>query len=210
MAIEQDAFYIPEDIATGIATGIYRRIGSVVRYASGAKRGQIVKHLKPIDTKSLENVKGAGSKAIQLVKQNKKSSIIAVSCAAAVATGVLVYTKIKNHQPQVVTDFQTALRHYIDAIRNGNMDIATINNLMEKLENLKTHKNYAKISIQLTTEDLAVLVGRIYDYTVKLANDNNIELTEDERQAVSNKKSDTIINLQNCLQAQKRIFEEAA
>ena len=32
MAIAQDAFFIPDDIATGLATGLYRRIGSVVRY----------------------------------------------------------------------------------------------------------------------------------------------------------------------------------
>ena len=45
MAIVQDAFYIPDDIATGLATGLYRRIGSIVRYAVGPNKGQIVKHL---------------------------------------------------------------------------------------------------------------------------------------------------------------------
>ncbi len=210
MAIAQDAFYIPEDIATGIATGIYRRIGSVVRYATGTNKGQIVKHLQPIDTESLKQAKGIGAKAIQLAKQNKKSSIIAASCTVAVAAGVLIYTKVKNRQPKVVVDFQTALRHYIGAIRNGNMDIDIINNLMEKLEHLKMHKNYEKISVQLTTEELGVLVGRIYDYTVKLANDNHVELTEDELQASCNNGSDTIINLRSCLKAQKRIFEKAA
>ena len=49
MAIAQDAFYIPDDIATGLATGLYRRIGSVVRYAVGLNQGQIVKHLNLID-----------------------------------------------------------------------------------------------------------------------------------------------------------------
>ena len=49
MAIAQDAFFIPDDIATGLATGIYRRIGSMVRWATGTNKSQIVKHLKPID-----------------------------------------------------------------------------------------------------------------------------------------------------------------
>ena len=35
MAIAEAAFFIPDDIATGLATGLYRRIGSVVRYATG-------------------------------------------------------------------------------------------------------------------------------------------------------------------------------
>lgn len=48
MAIAQDAFFIPDDIATGLATGLYRRIGSVVRYAVGPNKGQIVKHLQPL------------------------------------------------------------------------------------------------------------------------------------------------------------------
>lgn len=29
MAVVQDAFFIPDDIATGLATGLYRRIGSI-------------------------------------------------------------------------------------------------------------------------------------------------------------------------------------
>ena len=43
MAIVQDALFISEDIATGLATGLYRRNGSVVRYARGPQKGQIVK-----------------------------------------------------------------------------------------------------------------------------------------------------------------------
>ena len=38
MAIVQDVFDIPDDIATKLATGVYKRIGSVVRYAVGPKR----------------------------------------------------------------------------------------------------------------------------------------------------------------------------
>ena len=90
------------------------------------------------------------------------------------------------------------------------MDIDKINNMMNALEELKQHKNYDKISIQLTTDDLEVLVGRIYEYTIKLAKDNDIELSEDELQASNTKPSETIINLQNYLKAQMRIFEEAA
>ena len=60
------------------------------------------------------------------------------------------------------------------------MSVEKIDALMVALEELKKHKNYDKISIQLTTEELEVLVGRIYDYTIKLAKENNVELTDDE------------------------------
>ena len=166
--------------------------------------------MKPIDLKTADEAQGLGVKALQFVKEHKKGTIITVVAAAVVGTGAFVYSKVKNHEPKVVTDFRAALRVYIAAIREGNMDIDKINNMMDALEELKQHKNYEKISIQLTTEDLEVLVGRIYEYTVKLAKDNDIELAEDELQASNTKPSRTIINLQNCLKAQKRIFEEAA
>ena len=210
MAIAQDAFFIPDDIATGLATGVYRRIGSVVRWAIGPNKGQIVKHLKPIDLPAAEQAQGVDVKALQFVKQHKKGTIIAVAGAAAVGTGVWVYNKVKNHEPKVVTEFRAAIRVYIEAIRSGKMDIEKINDLMDKLDALKAHKDYSKISIQLTTEELGILVGRIYDYTIKLAEDNNISLTDEERNFSKSKSSDSIINLQSYLRTQKRIFEEVA
>ncbi|WP_304583454.1 hypothetical protein [Acutalibacter muris] len=210
MPVVQDAFYIPDDIATGLATGLYRRIGSVVRYAVGPNKGHIVKHLKPIDLKVAEEAQGIGVKALQFVKEHKKGTIITVAAAEIVGTGAFVYSKVKNHEPKVVTEFRTALRVYIDAIREGNMDIDIINNTMDALEELKQHKNYEKISIQLATKDLEVLVGRIYEYTIKLAKDNDVELPEDELRASHAKTVGTIINLQNYLKAQKRIFEATA
>lgn len=210
MAIVQDAFYIPNDIATGLATGLYRRIGSVVRYAAGPHKGQIVKHLKPIDLKTAEQqVQGLGGKVIQFVKQHKNGTIIIVAGAAAVGTGVWVYNKVKNHEPKVVTEFRAALLVYINAIREGDMNVDKINKLVIALEELKKYKDYEEISIQLTTEEMEVLVGRIYVYTIKLAKDNDVEVCAEELNTAEMKNSSTIINLQNYLKAQKKIFESA-
>lgn len=209
MAIAQDAFFIPEDIATGLATGLYRRIGSVVRYAAGPNKGQIVKHLKPIDLEAAEQARGVGARALQFVKGHKKGAIIVGAGVTLAGAGAYVYNKVKNHEPKVVTEFHASLRIYIDAIRNGDMDVKKINSLMNSLERLKDYKDYKKISIQLTTEELETLVGRIYDYTIKLANDNSVEFADDELKHSWN-CADAIINLQLYLKAQKRIFEEVA
>lgn len=206
MAIVQDAFYIPDDIATGLATGVYRRIGSVVRYAIGPNKGQIVKHLQPIDFKAAEQAKGLGAKALQFVQQHKKEVGIGAACATVIGLGIWGYTAWKNHEPKVLTEFRAALKTYIDAIRNGSMDIDKINNLVNALEVLKKHKDYEKISIQLSAEDLEVLVGHIYEYTIKLAQDNSVELSDEELHP----NNGTIINLQSYLKTQKRIFEVAA
>jgi hypothetical protein len=55
-------------------------------------------------------------------------------------------------------------------------------------------------------QDLDTLVNRIYDYTIRLAENNKVELTEEELSKTDN----SILNLQNYLKTQKRIFETAA
>ena len=206
VAIVQETFYIPDDIATKIATGIYKRIGGVVRYAVGPKKGQIVKHLKPIDLKAAEHAQGFGAKAIQFVKVHKKGVVIAVAGAALVGVGTWGYNKWKQHEPKVSKEFHAAFRVYIDAIREGSMDLQKITKLLESLEALRQHKNYEEIRIQLTTNELEVLVGRIYEYTVKLAKDNSVPLITEE---LGSDKG-AIINLEEYLNTQKRIFESVA
>lgn len=108
----------------------------------------------------------------------------------------------------MVTEFRASLRVYIDTIRKGDMYIDKINNLMNCLVALTTNKDYAKLRSQIATENLDVLVGRIYNYTVKLASDNHVELTKDELNASSRDNSKTIVSLQTYLKAQKGIFEK--
>ena len=206
MAIVQEAFDIPADIMTKLLTGEYRRIGGVVRYAIGPKKGQIVKHLDPVDLKVAEQAKGIGAKALQLAKNSKKGLIIGGAIAGAAAIGGFIYYKVKTHEPAVVTEFRAALRTYIAEIRKGNLELDTINALMSALDELKKHKDYEKFKITLSTEDLDTLVNRIYDYTIRLAENNKVELTEEELSKTDN----SILNLQNYLKTQKRIFETAA
>lgn len=105
-----------------------------------------------------------------------------------------------------MTNFRTALRKYIGEIREGKLSLETIDEVMSTLDELRKHKDYEKFKIELSTEELGVLVNRIYEYTVKLAENNNIELTEEEKCHSDN----PIVNLQNYLRTQKRIFESAA
>ncbi len=206
MAIVQEVFDIPADIMTKILTGEYRRIGGIVRYAVGPKKGQIVKHLDPVDLKAAEQAKGIGAKVLQFAKHNKKGLLVGSAIAGVVAAGGFIYYKVKTHEPAVVTKFRAALRTYIAEIRKGNLELETIDALMSALDDLKKHKDYEKFKITLSTEDLDTLVNRIYEYTLRLAANNKVELTEEERSRSDN----SILNLQNYLRTQKRIFEEAA
>lgn len=206
MAIVQEAFDIPADIMTKLLTGEYRRIGGVVRYAIGSKKGQIVKHLDPVDLKVAEQAQGIGTKALHFAKNNKKELVIVGAIVGTAAIGSFIYYKVKTHEPALVIHFRTALRAYIAEIRKGNLELDTINTMISALDELKNHKDYEKFKIVLSTEDLDTLVNRIYDYTIRLANNNKVGLTEEERRRTDN----SILNLQNYLKTQKRIFETVA
>ena len=194
------------DIMTKLATGEYRRIGGVVRVAIGPNKGQIVKHLKPVKMEQTNQIQKVGSKIMQVAKNRKKELIIGALVTGAITVGGVVYHKIKSRESEVVQNYHAALRDYIDDVRSGKLSMESINCLMDSLEELKQNKNYEKIKIELTTEELNVLVNRIYEYTIKLAKDNSVDLKDNELSPSDN----ILLNLQKYLLAQKHIFELAA
>lgn len=164
MAIVQEIFDIPEDIMIKLNIKEYRRIGGVVRYACGPKKGQIVKHLEPVNLKEALDVQGIGVKAIQFAKNNKKAIIVGIGTGIAV-TVAGIYNKLKNREPKVVIEFRKALKAYIDAIRKGMLEIEIIDNLRYCLDDIKNHKDYEKIRIQLYTEEIGILINIIHQCT---------------------------------------------
>ena len=206
MAVVTEAFDIPMDIMTKLATGEYRRLGGVVRVAIGPNKGQIVKHLDPIKIEQVAQNKNVVTKVIEFSKKNRKVIIIGTAVAGTMVARNFVHQKIKNREPKVMKRYHAALRSYIEDIRNGELSMKSINRLMDALEELKQDKRYEMLKIELTTEELDVLVNRIYEYTVKLASDNAVELTDDEKKSSDN----SILNLQRYLKTQKRIFKSVA
>ena len=206
MAVVTESFDIPMDIMTKLATGEYRRIGSVVRVAIGPTKGRIVKNLEPVKMEQADQIQKVGSKIMQVAKNRKKELIIGALVTGAITVGGVVYHKIKSREPEVVQNYHAALRDYIDDVRSGKLSMESINCLMDSLEELKQNNNYEKIKIELTTEELNVLVNRIYEYTIKLAKDNSVDLTDNELSSYYN----ILLNLQKYLLAQKHIFELAA
>lgn len=206
MPIIQEAFDIPNDIMTKLLTGEYRRIGGIIRYATGPNKGQIVKHLEPIDLKPAQQVQSIGAKVIQFAKRNKKVLIVSGVAVAAVTVGSFVYCKVKNCEPEVVTTFRSELKTYIEEVRTGTLKLSSIENLLSALEAVKSHKDSSNIIIELSTEELDVLVNRIYEYTKSLAEMNEYPLNAEDIK----KYDDSVDNLQSYLTVQKQIFETAA
>ena len=211
MAIAQDAFYIPDDIAIGLATGLYRRIGSIIRYATGPNKGQIVKHLSPIRLGAAEPARGLGGKSMKFaVNHGKNIRLVAIS-VALIGTCAWGYAEWKYREPKVLTEFRASLKAYIEAIRAGNMNVEIVDSLMNVLKELEKHRKYEKISVQLTTEEFEVLVDHIYKYTVKLAKDNSVAPTVGKMHHQSSEEGHcAIIDLPRYLVVQKSIFDETA
>lgn len=208
MAIVQESFDIPTDIMEKITTGEYKRVGGVVRYAVGPRKGRIVKHLKPINKSIAKQSKSLGMKAQQYVENNKKALILLGASTGIALAGSGIYYKIKNHEPRVIVDFRLSLRSYLDAVRKGNLNLDEINNLMDSLETMKTHKNYEQFNFRLSSGDLSILVNLIHEYTAKLAQDNSVEI-KSEALSTMHSSDNAIIYLKQYLEAQKHIFEKA-
>lgn len=208
MPIVQDAFDIPVDIALGIATGKFQRIGSVVRVAEGVEKGQIVKHLQPV----ILNNSAAGKVAkgsVNLLKRNKKVMIIAGAAVIVIAGGAAVYKVLKNRQTKELKAVHNKLDNYISAIRNGKVDFLVVDELAKALDELRDKRNYEKMTFQLSAEELAVIVGHIYTYTRKLVKDNEYVITPEEKIYLE-KSDDAIFDLRNYLELQKKVIVNAA
>lgn len=101
MAIAQDEFYVPREIAMKLATGEYTRYGSVVRDRA---TGRIVKHLKSVGPNNLHqtgNLVKSAAKLVGISSVALASSGAAVAggaVVAATAAGVAIYTAVKNKQ----------------------------------------------------------------------------------------------------------------
>lgn len=200
MAVIQEAFFIPDDIAVGLASGIYKRFGGVVRWAVGSQKGQIVKHLKPIPVRnaasaanavSVTATKSLSQRAMEFGAKHKTGLIITGIATGAAAIGGGIYYGVKTHKRK---QFQNAFHAYIEAIRHGTLTVEIIENLEGTLSEVKT--------VKMSADELFVLVNHIRDYTLKLAEDNDVDMN-------IRPSDEPIIDLQKYLQAQKKILRAA-
>ena len=206
MPVVQDTFFIPDDIAVGLSTGQLKRIGGVIRHAKGSDKGQIVKFLDPVTTSDNNTSNGLLKSVAKLVQEHKKLSV--GSLVTVVGVGVFIY--VKNREPKVVRTFRLSLRQYLDCVRNGNLDVTCIQNLLDALDALKRHKNYKKICVKLSGEELGELVNHVCEYTLKIAKENSMPILDEELHVPENQFDTVIERFQRCLETQKRIFDEAA
>lgn len=207
MAIVQETFYIPTDIATGIATGKFRRVGGVVRVAQGKGKGQLVKFLDPVSSE-----KQASSSALQgiaeFAKANKEVLIIAGVAVIVIIGGAKIYSAINNQEPKEMKVARARLDDYLTAVRKGQVNFLVVDQLIKALDNLKEVGKNKKLNFQLTPEELGALMSQIAKYTQQLADLNSHSFSDAERMLVDNPRAE-VFDLTEYLKIQRDIIVEA-
>lgn len=205
MPITQIAFDIPAPIQTGLDSGTLIRFGGVVRNQAG----HIVTHLKEVPLPKADNSDGI-NKIVAFAKKNKYILIgtVFVTTAAAVGITYIVVKNKKNQKvkiPKCVADFNQTFIEYIDSIRNGSISGEKINKVIAALEEIKQHQAGGSIDISFSVENVKLLLDMIEDYTMKFAQANSFDLSDDHFVA-----EDELCGLKHYLDIQKQIFEICA
>jgi len=202
MAIVQEAFDIPEDIMMKILSGEYQRFGGVVRYAIGHKKGRIVTFLDPAKQVAKKQAANVGARVLKQIKTNRK--VQAGLGLAAVGTAVFIAANHKKRK--LASEFTRTLKQYCSEIKQGTLAEETIDRLMMDLNEIEKDGGIENLRISLSGWELAVLLQQIQSYTQRLAELNNVELADDEKDLTG----ESIIDIRKYLKIQKRIFETAS
>ena len=205
--IIQESIYIPDKIVEGIFLGKLNRSGNIVRYATGSEKGAIFKHLKTVET-TVEKTKNLSQKALQIAQAHPVGTIVTIGVATTIIIGGATYFVIKNHEPKEIKKFREQLIDYIVSVRDGNLKLELIVSLLDAIQELKKRKDYDKITINLSATEISAVIQYIYNYTVKLSNDNSVDIEENELDSADS--NNVIISLEKYLNSQKKIFETAS
>lgn len=208
MPIIQVPMEVSEATYAGLLVGVYERTGGVVR-----NHGKIIEHLK--DTRISEQDYKSGG--LSIAKAFKKHKYIVIGLGVVTVGGIMFYAiktsknkkNTKPKMPKCVVDFNNSLFTYLEAVRNGNLDMDNITGLISDLDEIKKSHDSGKINIDFSIEQLNTLINLIFDYTRKLAEANSVELNELE-EPVFVSADNTISNLHCYLEVQKQIFENVA
>lgn len=205
MPIIQVAYEVPAEVAAGLATGIYKRFGSVVRDSN-----EIIMHLSEVGQtkeKTGSLIKGlfdGGAKTTGMIA-------IGIGVVAAVG-GAAYYLSARKKRDSEPSEIETAERYnftleaYLEAITTGNLDLKTLKEFKTEIQALKISTASGEISFEYSHEWAQALNSLLADYTRKLAEANSADLSE-----LPELSPDTIEMLLNdihiYLDAQKRIFD---
>ncbi|MGR6320713.1 hypothetical protein Q2K19_22235 [Micromonospora soli] len=205
--IEQVYLYIPPEIQARIATRELFRIGSVVRDAA---TGQVFKHLDEV----AGPVKNQAERAAATLRGRLRNPwvIVGVTAAGVAVVGgaaLVAARKRKRAIPDCLKNFNASLRAYLEAAREGRLEVGVVNQLISDLDAVQAYSVDGVITVDLSVEQWKTLVNLVGDYTRKLAEANSIAPDEVLGDATDS-ENDSVVDLRRYLEAQRKIFARRA
>ena len=148
-------------------------------------------------------------KAIDFVQSHQKGTFL-VSGALIVGGTIVGTAGYIAHRKQRRFDKRLglALQEYLDAARNGTLNIDLLSNLINLIDELEKNNFQKSISLNISSDQFGDLMNCIFDFTKRLAEANNFDANFINRPKYCKEK--TTSDLKYYLNMQKQIFEQAA
>lgn len=205
--IQKVGLVIPEASQALIDAGKLVRTDGVLR---NAETMEIFKHLDIVDLEDMSALQELTAAVKRVVKENKKEVTIglAVIVAIGVTAGVVIHNKNekkRTSEEKCNAFLNSAIKNYMEAAQNGNLDIDTIEICEDAL--LSLPQITKKVFISMTREQIMEFTNALKEYTIKLAEENDYEV-EDE--SIIEYKDNVISFIVNNLRVQKKILQKCA
>ena len=192
---------IDEKTYAGVKAGVLELYG----LAKNVDNKRVAKHIPAV----ADAAKEGASKAIDFIRVHQKGTIIVggVLIAGGAIAGTVGYVAHRK-QRKLDRQFGLALQEYLDAARNGTLDIDILNTLINSIEAIEKNNPKKAINLNISAAKFSDLINCIFDFTKRLAEANNINTRSINRPKYFQKK--TSDDLKYYLNMQKQIFEQVA
>lgn len=205
--IQKVGLVIPEAAQALIDAGVLVRTDGVLR---NAETMEIFKHLDIVDLEDLSAMQELAAAVKRVVKENKTAVAIGVGVliAIGVTVGVVVHNKNKKqkaYEEKCNAWLNRAIKNYMDAAQNGELDVTTIELCEDALSSLPQITE--KVFISMTKEQILEFTSSLKEYTLKLAEANDYEI---EDQSMIDYAGNVVSFMINNLRVQKNILQMCA
>lgn len=192
---------VDEKTYLGIKSGVLELCGM----AKNVDNKRIAKHIPVV----ADAAKDGAAKAIDFIRLHKKGTLIVggIIIAGGAVAGTISYFIARDKRKRN-KKFAENLQIYLDAAREGILTIDIINTLINSLDQIQKDDKSKEVILPITATQFKNLIQSIFDYTIRLAEANNVDT--DTIIKPKNMRNKSYLDLQYYLNIQKNIFEQAA
>ena len=192
---------VDESTYAGVQNGVLELCGM----AKNIDSKRVAKHIPTV----VDSAKDGASKAIDFIRGHKKETFLVggILIVGGAIFGTITYASYRKlHKLEI--QFGNALQVYLDAARDGALNIEILNTLIDSIEAIENNSPQKAINLNISSSQFNELIHCIFDYTLRMANANSFNAKIINRPKYFKKK--TSDDLKYYLNMQKQIFEQAA